>query len=173
MQNSEKPEENAESAVNAAENEKTVPQKREKSEKRGQFTFYESFAMALRRIRRLNERCHAYDAIVNYALYGTEPEAEKLGDTAAVAFELIRPHLDSSRRKAEAGKKGGLAQESGSGGEADGKQSASKKEKENENEKENEYEYEYEGKGRRRARRTEPHYDPVDLEKLKGVLESL
>ena len=69
---------------------------------RGQFTFYASFATALRRLKRKNERCDAYDAIVNYALFGVEPEEGTLPDAVMIAFELIRPNLDASRRKAVA-----------------------------------------------------------------------
>ena len=69
---------------------------------RGQFTFYASFATALRRLKRKNERCDAYDAIVNYALFGEEPEEGTLPDAVMIAFELIRPNLDASRRKAVA-----------------------------------------------------------------------
>lgn len=87
--------------------------------KRSQFTFYESFATALRHIRKRTDRCAAYDAIVDYALYGLEPDMEQLPNAAAIALELIRPTLDASRRKAISGRRGGLA-------EANGKQSESK-----------------------------------------------
>lgn len=73
---------------------------------RSQFTFYESFATALKRIRKKADRCAAYDAIVDYALYGLEPDMERLPNAAAIALELIRPNLDASRRKAAGGTKG-------------------------------------------------------------------
>lgn len=73
---------------------------------RSQFTFYESFARALSCIRKKADRADAYDAICNYALYGAEPE-ETVADSVRIAFELIRPMLDSSRRKSESGKRGG------------------------------------------------------------------
>lgn len=120
---------------------------------REQFTFYASFALALRRIRRTADRCAAYDAIVNYALYKTEPDLEKLPDAAAIAFDLIRPNLDASRKRAKSGKLGGCAEESAEITEANAKQSASKTEanakqtaskKEKETEKENETETENE-----------------------------
>ena len=76
--------------------------------KRSQFTFYESFAVALKRIRSRNDRCLAYDAIVEYALYGAEPDMDKLPTSAAIALELIRPNLDASRRRAISGQLGGL-----------------------------------------------------------------
>ena len=74
---------------------------------RTQFTFYESFFKAIRRIKSKAARAEAYDAICAYALWGEEPELDKLPDAAAMAFELIRPNLDASRRKAANGKKGG------------------------------------------------------------------
>lgn len=74
---------------------------------RTQFTFYDSFARSLSRIKKKADRADAYDAIVFYALYGQEPDMDKLSDAAAIAFEVIRPNLDASRRKAENGKQGG------------------------------------------------------------------
>lgn len=109
---------------------------------RSQFTFYESFASALKRIRKKADRADAYDAIVNYALYGTEPDMDSLPDSAAIAFELIRPNLDASKRKSDSGKLGGMAKQTGIKQEANGKQTES--EKEGENEKENKIEKENE-----------------------------
>lgn len=124
---------------------------------RSQFTFYRSFASAIQRIRKDADRAKAYDAICNYALDGKEPDLSGLPDAAAIAFELIKPNLDASKRKAENGKRGANAkQEKGTGKpEANRKQTVSKpqanakqwettseKEKENEIEKENETENE-------------------------------
>ena len=95
---------------------------------RKQFTFYESFYQALRRIKKKQDRVDAYDAIAAYALYGTEPDYEKLPDSAAIAFDLIRPTLDSSRRKSENGKSGGCAKKGVSKPEANRKQNESKPE---------------------------------------------
>lgn len=103
---------------------------------RTQFTFYASFAAALRRIRNKAVRCAAYDAICNYALHGELPDMEALPDAAAIAFDLIRPTLDTSARKAASCKQGG------SKAEANRKQTA--REKEGENEKEGEKEKEKE-----------------------------
>lgn len=126
--------------------------------KRTQFTFYESFFTALKMIRKKPDRADAYDAIINYALYGTEPDMEKLPETAAIAFELIRPNLDASRRKAENGKRGGEGKKSESKQEANGKQeepeskpkanlnqeeAGTEKEDEKEKEKEDEYKCSY------------------------------
>lgn len=71
---------------------------------RTQFTFYESFFKAIQRIRKKADRADAYDVICSYALYGTAP-VDSLPDSVAMVFELIKPNLDASRRKAENGKK--------------------------------------------------------------------
>lgn len=124
-------------------------------ESRSQFTFYRSFADALKRIRKKADRADAYDAICNYALYGIEPDMDKLPDAAAIAFDLIRPNLDASKRKAESGKRGGNAKQAESKPQANRKQTSSKlqanrkqgetaSEKEREIEKEKEKEIEIE-----------------------------
>ena len=74
---------------------------------RSQFTFYDSFYRSISRIKKKADRADAYDAIVAYALLGTEPDLDSLPDAAAIAFEVIRPNLDASRRKSENGKQGG------------------------------------------------------------------
>ena len=81
-------------------------------EERKQFTFYASFARALKRIRKDADRAKAYDAIIDYALSGAEPDLEALPDSVALAFELIRPNLDSAKRKSEGGKSGSPGKES-------------------------------------------------------------
>ena len=109
---------------------------------RAQFTFYRSFANALRRIRKDADRAKAYDAICDYALDGKEPDLSGLPDSAAIAFELVKPNLDASKRKAESGKRGGKAKQEKSCGKqlANCKQGEilSEKEKEKEKEIENE-----------------------------------
>ena len=95
---------------------------------RSQFTFYESFAKALARIKNKSVRCAAYDAVVAYALRGELPDLEALPDAAAIVFDLIKPTLDTSARKSEAGRAGGRAKQSESKAEANRKQSASKAE---------------------------------------------
>lgn len=113
---------------------------------RTQFTFYASFYKAISRIKDDAARAKAYDAICQYALYGTEEDIDSLPDMAAIAYELIKPNLDASRKKAENGKLGGKNKQSKSKTEANGKQEqkANKKEKEKENKKENEIEEENE-----------------------------
>ena len=91
-------------------------------EARSQFTFYESFFKALSRIKKKADRADAYDLICRYALYGEMPNVEDLQDSVAVAFEVVKPNLDASRRKAESGKKGGKKKQT----ESKRKQTASK-----------------------------------------------
>lgn len=119
---------------------------------REQFTFFASFAKAAKRIKNKSSRCDYYDAIINYALYEEVPDLEKISEAAAMGFELIKPNLDSSRRKAESGRRGGEAEANRKGEENASKSQAKRKqtareievEKEIEIEKENENEIEYE-----------------------------
>ena len=145
---------------------------------RTQFTFYESFAKALKRIKKDTDRAKAYDTICDYALYGVEPDYDKLPDSSAIAFDLIRPVLDAGKKKAESGKLGGKRKKNGSTEEANGskakangsKTQKSGSEKEDEDEKEGEIEVEIEkeslssggGGGRARVREgpEDSLYDP-------------
>ena len=115
---------------------------------RTQFTFYASFHKAISRIKDDAARAKAYDAICQYALYGTEEDIDSLPDMAAIAYELIKPNLDASRKKAENGKLGGAKKQSKSKTEANVKQEQTgnkkEKEKEKENKKENKIEREKE-----------------------------
>jgi hypothetical protein len=103
---------------------------------RTQFTFYDSFYRAVSRIKKKADRADAYDAIVAYALYGIEPDMDTMPDAAAIAFEVAKPNLDASRRKAANGKQGGKASKhteskpeaNASKSEANGKQTESKQE---------------------------------------------
>lgn len=118
---------------------------------RKQFTFYASFFQAISKIKKKADRAEAYDALCAYALYGTEPDLGQMSDSAAVVFMLAKPNLDSSRRKATNGKRGGESkqeeeegqpeangkqEEPASKPQANGRQTESKKEKEKEKEKE-------------------------------------
>lgn len=71
--------------------------------RRGQFTFYRSYYESLKNTPP-ETRLALYDAIGAYALDGTEPE---LTGIELSIFTLIRPTLDTGRRKAESGKTGG------------------------------------------------------------------
>lgn len=69
--------------------------------KRTQFTFYESFFKAISKIKKKADRADAYDIICKYAMIGETPDEKALSDAVSVVFELCRPVLDSSRKKAE------------------------------------------------------------------------
>ena len=117
-------------------------------EERKQFTFYLSIFKALRKIKKKPDRADAYDAICAYALFGEDPDLDQLPDSVSIAFELIRPVLDSSRRKAKNGKQGGSkTKQTGSKPEENASKqddSSSEGEKEKEKEKEKEIEIEHE-----------------------------
>ena len=113
---------------------------------RTQFTWFESFSRAAQRIKNKVHRCAFYDIVTEYALYEKEPDMDNLPDSVAIAFELIKPNLDASKRKAANGKAGGSRKQTASKTEANAKQTASEKEIENEIEKENEIEIEIESK---------------------------
>ena len=115
---------------------------------RNQFTFYKSYYDAIQELPKRDQSALIL-AICAYAIYETEPKG--LSIAASTAFKLIKPTLDSGRRKAESGALGGQAngkqseskpQANGSKHEANRKQTESKKE--GEDEKEIEYEIEVE-----------------------------
>ena len=95
---------------------------------RKQFTFYDSFAKAAERIRKKADRCEFYDALKDYALHGIEPDFDALPDAVAIALELVKPTLDTSRRRAENGLRGGNRKQTESKTEAKLKQTGSKPE---------------------------------------------
>ena len=107
-------------------------------DERTQFTFYASFFDAVSRIKKKADRADAYDAICAYALREEEPDFSKMSDAAQIAFLLIRPNLDSSRRKAKSGKGGGSKKANGKQNES--KPEANCKQEEHESEKEKEIE---------------------------------
>ena len=112
---------------------------------RKQFTFYRSYLDAIRRLPK-KEQGNIVLAICNYALDETIPSA--LSPIADTVFTLVKPTLDASRRKAEAGNCGGktkaTAKQTASKTQANVKQTVSEKEKEKEKEKEGEIEIEKE-----------------------------
>ena len=103
-------------------------------DERTQFTFYASFFDAVSRIKKKADRADAYDAICE------EPDFSKMSDAAQIAFLLIKPNLDSSRRKAKSGKDGGSKKANGKKNES--KPEANSKQEEHESEKEKEIEKE-------------------------------
>lgn len=102
---------------------------------RKQFTFYRSFWEAVKTLPK-KDRLPVLEAIISYALDGADPQGLTAGQSAF--FLLVKPNLDSSRKKAASGKQGGSKPQ------ANRKQTASKKEKEDEKENENEVEIENE-----------------------------
>ena len=102
------------------------------SDPRNQFTFYRSYFEAIEPLPK-KDRSAIILAVCEYGLYETEPKG--LSPVAMACFNLIRPTLDSGRKKAANGKQGGkTSRQSASKPEANGKQSA--REKEGEKEKE-------------------------------------
>ncbi len=107
------------------------------SEPRNQFTFYRSYFDALVVLPK-KDKADAILAVCAYALYEEIPSG--LSPAASAMFQLIKPTLDSGRRKATSGALGGEAKrkQNGSKTEAKRKQNGSEKEKEVEVEIENE-----------------------------------
>lgn len=115
---------------------------------RKQFTFYKSYYDAISELPKKDQSALIL-AVCAYALYEDPPKG--LSIAASTAFKLIKPTLDSGRKKAESGALGGQAsgKPSESKPQANGKQSGSKpqanrKQGENAREKEGEKEIEYE-----------------------------
>ena len=107
---------------------------------RKQFTFYRSYYEALRKLPE-ELRLGALEAVIGYALDGTEPDC--LSDMQEMAFLLIKPTLDAGRKMAAGGAKGKPKKSSGKGRQKEGEKEVERedeKEKENENEIENETE---------------------------------
>lgn len=104
-------------------------------DERGQFTFYRSFWDAIKGLPK-KDRLPILESIISYALDGNEPH--NLSQSQTAFFLLVKPTLDSSRKKAASGKHGGSKPK------ANRKQTASEKEGEIEKEKEDEIEKEIE-----------------------------
>ena len=88
-----------------------------------------------------------------YAIHGIEPNTDSLSESAAIAFDLIRPILDKGAKRAASGAAGGSKQTE-SKPEAKPKQTAREKEREKEGEREIEIEIENECYN--------PHKSPFD-----------
>lgn len=128
---------------------------------RGQFTFYRSYYEAIKQLKKADQAA-VLMAICAYAL---DEEMPGLTGTPAAIFALIKPTLDTSRRKAASGKAGGESKQAASKTEAKPKQSSREKEKEKEKEKEGEIEKEkeYECTPPTPSRFTPPTYEQVKL----------
>lgn len=108
---------------------------------RKQFTFYRSFWDAIQE-QPSKIKAELILAICAYALDDEEPKG--LSPNAAMGFRLIRPVLDTGKRKSENGKKGGETKQNESKTKANDKQTATEIEKEIEKELEKEIEIEIE-----------------------------
>lgn len=135
---------------------------------RAQFTFYRSYYEAIQSLPK-REQTAVLLAVCAYALDNEEP---KLSGMANAIFTLIRPTLDTGRKKALSGKKGGESgKQTASKPQANGKQTVS--EKEGEIEKEVEIENEcYITPPPKKTRHKYGHYSNVllsdeELDKLK------
>lgn len=94
-------------------------------EGRWSFTFFRSFYEAAQAIDDKEMRADFYEAVCEYAIYGTVREG--LSGVALAMFMLARPNIDVSRKKAEAGSRGGKStKQESSKSEADDEQPASK-----------------------------------------------
>ncbi|MCD8266501.1 MAG: DUF6291 domain-containing protein, partial [Prevotellaceae bacterium] len=71
---------------------------------RESFVFYKSWAEAIKVVPG-DERAAAYEAIINYALYGIEPEECAL--SARIVLEMARTQIDTNTRRYRNGFKGG------------------------------------------------------------------
>ena len=101
-------------------------------DERGQFTFYRSFWDAIQ-ILPQKDQLPLLKAVISYALDGQEISG--LSPHQRASFLLIKPTLDSSRKKAANGKQGGSKPKANAS-----KPKANASEKEGEIEKEKEYE---------------------------------
>ena len=107
-------------------------------DERGQFTFYRSFWDAIQ-ILPQKDQLPLLKAVISYALDGEEISG--LSPHQRASFLLIKPTLDSSRKKAANGKQGGSKPKANA---SKPKANASEKEGEIEKEKEKEIEKEIE-----------------------------
>ena len=71
---------------------------------RDSFIFYRSFAEAIKKLKNDDERLAIYEAIIDYALDGIEPNID---DIPAMAFTLIKPQIDANNKRYANGQKGG------------------------------------------------------------------
>lgn len=86
-------------------------------EERATFKFFRSFYEAAQRLPEKDQQADFLMAVCGYALDGAEPE---LRGVPEALFLLVKPNIDASRKKAEAGAAGGGTKP------AAGKQTASK-----------------------------------------------
>ena len=108
---------------------------------RSQMTFYASFWSAIDTLPK-KDQLAVFRAAVSYGLCGSH--GEQLSPAQNALFALMKPVLDSSRKKAANGKQKGSKQKQAEANKSKPKQTASEKENEEEEEKEVEIENEEE-----------------------------
>ena len=91
---------------------------------RNVFTFFRSYYEAIRELD-AEHRLELYDAITAYALDGIEPD---ISGVAKACFLLMKPVLEKSEAKSNAGRKGGLNNQAESKSEANDEQNESESE---------------------------------------------
>lgn len=69
---------------------------------RKQFTFYESYWFAVKKLPKQRDRLSALEAICAYAIDGEE---RKMTEAADAVFTLIKPVLDSAEKMSKGGKR--------------------------------------------------------------------
>jgi hypothetical protein len=131
---------------------------------RNQFTFYSSFWKAVARIKNKSARCDAYDAICRYAITGEEPDVDSLPDSAAIVFEMIKPNLVASRRKAENGSLGGTSKQTASKPEANVKQTEANGKQNEANSKQGEIETKNKSKNKNKNKNKNKCYNAGDFD---------
>ena len=102
-------------------------------DERGQFTFYRSFWEAVKGLPK-KDKLPILEAIISYALDGIEPSG--LSQSQHAFFLLVKPTLDSSRKKAASGKQGGKSVKATDKQTASKPQANRKRERERERERE-------------------------------------
>lgn len=123
-------------------------------QERKQFTFYSSFWDSIRELP-AKYQLPALRAIICYALFQEEPT--NLPPTCRAVFLLVKPTLDSSRKKAANGSRGGQSgKQSESKPEAKQEQPAREKEREKEKEIEVKKEVEVENNKRSAPQQSSP-----------------
>ena len=69
------------------------------------FVFYKSFLEAIKNLENA-DRLAAYEAILKYGIYGTDPD-DNCTPIARAIFMMARPQLDANNKRYENGKNGG------------------------------------------------------------------
>lgn len=127
-------------------------------DERGQFTFYRSFWEAIKGLPK-KDRLPILEAIISYALDGVVPSG--LSQSQSAFFLLVKPNLDSARKKAASGKQGG-SKPKANGKQKESKPQAPGKQTQREKEEEKEIEKEIEGEEEKEKEKEQTGSAPFD-----------